>query len=270
MEGRNQKKGKRRSLAHTVWKLDRLSEVGYTAQRSAIVAQSRPMFKRQTALTLPPRWCRFDLPTIEKQMNANNRDIYMTVYITKQQQIQTAPDKTPHGKICACADTMGSDNRTAAQKRKHDDKKNGSPNKKNGKNSAEVSHCHLRKNQLAPNFIPCNLVKENFTLSYSLSFQKDFEGNILGHPGYPKKTQTIRIMKIEKRFLDHENEFFRARRGQGNKKTIGWMRPTRHDRIQLKDITKEDLVREGRPDMTVDQFKEVYFSPQTGNSPKGR
>jgi len=125
---------------------------------------------------------------------------------------------------------------------------------------AKVSLCHMRKDDLPVNFRPCSLNKyDPFTLSYSLSFLKEFKGNVLGHPDCHLKWQTMRVMKKEEYFLDHKNEFFRARRGQGNRATIGWMRCTSHSRIQIKDITTEDLVREVRPDMKLEDFRDTYF-----------
>ena len=96
-----------------------------------------------------------------------------------------------------------------------------------------------------------------------IQMHTSFRDNLLGINGAYPKTQTMRVWC--KRIADqHQASYIsgswvRVWRSIGHKSTIGWLRYTSWDTVELGDITQEDCVREGRPFMTPDQFVLWFF-----------
>ena len=113
-------------------------------------------------------------------------------------------------------------------------------------------------------FVPCCLPPGSKIAKREIQMCEDFRRNLLSSStGAPPKTQTIRLWGLARR-KEHwasyrEGRWIRVWRGQGHKSTIGWMKISHWDDIQLGQLDDGDCVREGLPGMPVAVFKRIYF-----------
>ena len=132
-----------------------------------------------------------------------------------------------------------------------------------------LSACRVPTTCLTPDFHPCSIPpEENFNLSLSLSFAEEFFHNLMGTYGAPPKRMTHRILApaTVKRMQKAEGEWIRARRGQGNLKTIGWLK-YKMSPVNLEDIDGTCLAPEGRPNDNFDDFMYRHFYRDHGVGP---
>ena len=123
-------------------------------------------------------------------------------------------------------------------------------------------YCQASPNTMPPNFTPCCLPLGVQLASRSIHMFPEFRGNLLRLEGEPAKTQTLRNWSKDRAdehrqsFLD--GKWIRVWRGQGHKDTIGWLLITCWKEVKVRDIGKNDCIREGRPTWDPKMFKYKY------------
>ena len=124
-------------------------------------------------------------------------------------------------------------------------------------------YCQAQPFHVPRRFTPCCLPRGVVLASREIQMLEVFRENLLGTSGSPPKTQTMRKW-CSARAHEHYQSYIlgkwvRVWRGQGHNSTIGWLLYTSWDRLMVKNITKEDCVREGRPQLTPKKFVKKFF-----------
>ena len=121
----------------------------------------------------------------------------------------------------------------------------------------QVHICLLPNSSVLPPVVPCCVpVCDVYHTGMSISFDRRFEGNVMGWSGFHPKTQTIRVIKPATAAAYHAviGAWIRARRGQGFYKTFGWCKILSVVKIRLRDVSDSECAAEGMPELTAAQL----------------
>ena len=133
-----------------------------------------------------------------------------------------------------------------------------------------VCYCREAPDDLPIHFTPCCLPVGTCLSTREIQMFPEFRDNLLGTRGAPPKTQTIRVWGQARMAAHHQSftsgKWIRVWRGQGHKDTIGWLLIKRWDVVKVRNISKSDCVREGRPNWSPTKFKSVYLGGLTPNT----
>ena len=126
-----------------------------------------------------------------------------------------------------------------------------------------VCYCQAMPWHTPSSYTPCCLPNDAILASREIQMKVEFRDNLLGSNGAPPKTQTMRDW-CEARATEHhcsytQGKWVRVWRGQGHKTTIGWLLFTDWDTVEVGKITRYDCVREGRPGLSPQQFRDTFF-----------
>jgi len=133
----------------------------------------------------------------------------------------------------------------------------------NPEEEVRVCYCQAAPKRLPRKFTPCCLPSSAVLAAREIQMKDTFKDNLMGSNGSPLKTQTLREW-CPARAREHQQSFVHGKWvrvwvGQGHASTIGWLRITKWDTIEVGGITTEDCVREGRPQWTPTRFKREFF-----------
>jgi hypothetical protein len=126
-----------------------------------------------------------------------------------------------------------------------------------------VCYCQAMSCHIPPCYTPCSLPDDAILASHEIQMEVGFRDNLLGSNGAAPKTQTMRKW-CEARATEHHCSYTKGKwvkvwRGQGHSTTIGWLLFTFWDTVEVGKITWYDCVREGRPGLTPQQFRDTFF-----------
>jgi hypothetical protein len=131
-------------------------------------------------------------------------------------------------------------------------------------------HCQSIPNAIPQRYTPPCLPTGALLATREIQMFPEFRANLLGVGGVAQKTQTMRVWGPLRSAEHHASythgRWIRVWRGQGHKDTIGWLLITHWDTVLVRDITRRDCVREGRPKWLSAEFKKKYFNGLTSNT----